>query len=193
MLARILRSPRRRRIVGVAAVLAGIGLAVAVLLSRGDGSVARPPAAPQVRTAFVPQLGLVVAYPSSWTRTIDGRVIRLRSPEGSILLTVASPVPGRHPADVKRALLAGLRKRLAPATTLRSGPARLGPRHVVSVELSGHSGGHPVRALALVEDTKYRSYAVTLLTSASPSARGLHEAQAILQAIRFVKPVKVTR
>ncbi len=190
---RLARAPWRL-LAGAAAVLAGAVLALTALLGGGEDTAVDVrgggPVTPTTRTAFVPQLGLAVVYPPSWTQTVDAKVIRLRSPEGSILLTAASPFAGRRPADVKRTLLASLRKRLAPARTLRSGPARLGPRKVYSVELAGRSSGRPVRALALVDDTPYRTYAVTLITSASPSARRLREARAILQAIRFVKPSK---
>jgi hypothetical protein len=45
-----------------------------------------------------------------------------------------------------------------------------------------------VRALVLVGDTRYRTYAVTVLTGATPSRRRLGEAREILASVRFSKP-----
>ncbi|MDQ3631294.1 MAG: hypothetical protein M3417_08540 [Actinomycetota bacterium] len=188
MLRHIHDEPGRRRLVGVVLLLAGLVIAALVLIPRSDGPAAVKAPPPLPATVSVPGLGLAFSYPASWKRQVDGRTFRLRSPEGSVILTVASPVAGRRPARVKEALKAALRRRLAPAKVLRDGPGRLGTRKATSFELTGRSGGEPVRALVVVDDTPFRTYAITLVTSASPSGRRLEEAQGVIGSVRLIKP-----
>jgi hypothetical protein len=72
---------------------------------------------------------------------------------------------------------------------VRDGAGRLGDRQVTSFEVSGRAAKGRVRALALVDSTPYRTYAVTLLTGARPSRRRLAEVQQILGTVRLTKPV----
>ncbi len=183
----------RRRLGGAALVLAGLAVAVAVLwpvLGGGDGEDANAKA---VRLVSVPQLGLAFAHPRSWTRSVKGRVIRLRSPDGSAVMTFASPVAGRQPQRVKAALERELRRQLKPVTVIRDGPGRLGGRKVSTLELRGSTRGGRVRALALVATTQYRTYAVTLLTPARPSRKRLEEVSQILATVDLVKPRRAAR
>jgi hypothetical protein len=183
-----------RRFGGAVLVLAGIAIIVAVLVSGsgggddGAGTTATAGKVPPVRAVAVPQLGMRFAHPSSWQRDVDGRTFHLRSPDGTVALTISSPVAGRQPARVKAALEAGLRGRFSQARLLREGPARLGDRKATSFEMTGREHGHLVRALGLVDGTPYRTYAVTLVTSASPPTARLAEAQAILASIRLSEP-----
>jgi hypothetical protein len=179
----------RRRVGGAALVLAGLAVAGVILWPAFSGDDPAPRrAAPAVRLVSIPQLGLAFAHPRSWTRSVGGRVIRLRSPGGAAVMTFAS-VGGRRPRQVKAVLLRTLRARLRPATVARDGPGRLGPRSASSFELIGLSPGTRERALALVEDTPYRTYAVTLLTPARPSRKRLLEATQILASVRLTKPL----
>lgn len=185
----VLDRPIRRRIIGAGSIVAGVAVAAVILIDDGGSGTGGP----VTRTAAIPRVGMSLAHPRAWRQREDGRVVRLRSPEGSVLLTLASPVAGRHPAAVKRALVSELRRRLAPAHMLRQGPARLGPRRATSFELSGRSGGQAVRALGIVDSTTFRTYAVTMITSAAPSARRLAEARMILHSIRFTRPQRPAR
>ena len=187
MASAILDRPVRRRIIGAGSIVAGMVVAAIVLIGGGESTGKSEPAR-VTRTAAIPRVGMSVSYPRSWRRHEDGRVVRLRSPEGGVLVTLASPVAGRFPAAVKRALMAELRRRLAPARVLRQGPSRLGPRRATSFELSGRSGGRAVRALGIVDSTAFRTYAVTIITAAAPSARRLAETQGILHSLRFSRP-----
>ena len=188
MLRRISDGPGRRRLVGAVLLLAGLIIAALVLVPRSDGPASVRAPRPVAAGVSVPRLGLAFAYPASWKRQIDGRTFRLRSPEGSVILTVASPVAGRRSAQVKAALRTALLRRLAPAKVLRDGPGRLGARSATTFELVGRSGGKRVRALGLVDSTPYRTYAITLVTSARPSARRVKEAQSVLASLRLTKP-----
>ena len=184
----------RRRLGGAALVLAGLVVAGVVLWplvrSDDDGAGAREPAA---RLVSVPELGYAFAHPRDWKRTVSGRVIRLRSPEGSAVMAFSSPAPGREPKRVKAALKKALTNGLKPATVLRDGPGRLGDRTVDSLEISGFSADGRVRALALVEDTVHRTYAITLLTPRRPSRKRLAEVAQILDSVEFSRPMRVER
>lgn len=180
----------RRRLGGAALVLAGLAVLAVVLRPalRDDDPAPAARAQPAVRLVSIPRLGLAFAHPRSWTRSVKGRVVRLRSPRGAAVMTFSSPVAGRHPERVKDALVRALRRRLERATVVRDGPGRLGSRSVASVELSGFGPAGQERALALVEDTRYRTYAITLLTPGRPSRKRLAEAAQILASVSLVKP-----
>ncbi|HEV7804313.1 MAG TPA: hypothetical protein VGO80_00725 [Solirubrobacteraceae bacterium] len=183
-----------RRLGGALFVLCGVLVAAIVLWPSGDDGNAEPPKVQPVRIVSIPQLGLAFAHPRTWKRTIAGRVIRLRSPDGAAVLTFASPTEGRHALQVKAQLKDLLRKRFAGAKIVRDGPARLGRRKVTSFEISGVTAGSgETRALVLVGSSAYRTYAVTLLTPALPSAKRLVEAQQILATVRLAKPVAPRR
>jgi hypothetical protein len=143
-----------------------------------------------VRLVTVPQFGMAFAHPRSWSRKVSGRVIRLRSPDGTAILTFSS-FPGREPKRVKAALTGALKTRFSPATIVRDGPGLLGARRVDSVELSGFDRSRRVRALAMVEDTPHRTYTITLLTPSHPSRKRLLEVSRILATVRFTKPVSL--
>ncbi len=178
----------RRRLGGAALVLAGLVVAGVVLwpvVRADDPAPAR--ATPQARIVSIPELGLAFAHPRSWKRSVAGRVIRLRSPDGAAVMTFAS-VAGRRPKNVKAVLLRSLRARLKPAVVIRDGTGRLGTRTAVSVELAGLSPGTRERALVLVEDTPHRTYAITLITPGRPSRERLLEATQILATVRLTKP-----
>lgn len=180
----------RRRLGGAALILGGLVVAALVLwpaLRSDEPTQAR--AAP-VRLVTVPQFGLALAHPRSWSRKVSGRVIRVRSPDGTAILTFSS-FPGREPKRVKAALKGALKTRFSPATIVRDGPGLLGARRVDSIELSGFDPSGRVRALAMVEDTPYRTYTVTLLTPSHPSRGRLLEVSRILATVRFTKPVSL--
>jgi hypothetical protein len=182
----------RRRLGGAALILARLVVAGLVLWSMlRDDEPARARKAP-VRLVSVPQFGLAFAHPRNWTRSVKGRVIRLRSPDGAAVLTFAS-LPGREPKRVKSALERGLRERFDPARIVRDGTGMLGRRRVDSFELKGVAPSGPMRALALVEDTAERTYAVTLLTPGRPSKKRLRESAQILDSVRLTKPVSLKR
>jgi hypothetical protein len=179
----------RRRLGGAVLVLVGVAVAAVVLWPKGGGDhkVPRQP----VRLVSVPQLGLAFAHPGTWKRSAARRVLRLRSPDGSAVLTFAAPVRGRHAGAVKESLKQALRGRLKNVKILRDGPGRLGNRRVGSFELDGFQpNGQRVRALGLVDSTPYRTYAITLLTPSRPSRRRLAEVQQILATVRLSKPVR---
>lgn len=184
----------RRRLGGAALVLAGLVVAGVVLWpvlrDEDDGAGAREP---EARLVSVPELGYAFAHPRDWRRAVSGRVIRLRSPEGSAVMTFSSPVPGRQPKRVKAAVRRFLTRSLEPATVVRDGPGRLGDRTVESLEISGFGAGGRVRALALVEDTEHRTYAITLLTPRRPSRKRLAEVAQILDSVQFSRPTRVQR
>src|SRR4051812_32628285 len=175
-----------RRGIGVdVLLLAGIAVAVIVLWPSGDDHT---PKKLPVRFVQVPPLGLGFVHPATWKRTVNKRTIGLRAPGGSVLLYFSSPVAGPQPSRVKAAAERQLRKQFAPATIVREGPGRLGNRAATTFELRGREKAVVVRALVLVGDTRYRTYAVTVLTGATPSRRRLGEAREILASVRFSKP-----
>jgi len=184
----------RRRLGGAVLVLAGLVVAAIVLWPSDDSAGDRASAKRlPVRLVSVPELGLSFAHPRTWKRTVQRRVIRLRSPDGTALMTFATPVAGNEPMRVKDALQRELRKRFAPAEILNEGPARVGVRSATSFELQGKDAGKRIRALAIVDSTPFRTYAITLLTPAQPSLRRLAEVDKILATVSFSKPVRPKR
>lgn len=177
----------RRRLGGAVLLLAGIAIAVVVLWPGGRDGPAAPRKLP-VRFVSIPPLGMAFAHPTSWKRTLRGRVIDLRAPGGSVLMLFSSPVAKPAVRSVKAAAERELRRQFAPAKVVREGPQRLGARMVPSFELKGRDKAGAVRALVLVDSTAYRTYAVTVLTGATPSRRRLDEARAIISTVRFGKP-----
>lgn len=193
MLDRFLEALTGRRLGGALLVLGGLIVAGVVLWPSGHEDAHAPRKIVPVRLVSVPQLGLAFAYPSTWSRTVAGRVIRLRDADRDATLTFSSPVEGRYARRVRDALKQELRKRLAPATIVHEGLGRLGRRRVMTFELQGSSAGDHVRALVLVGSSPYRTYAVTLLTAARPSAKGLAQVQQILATVRLTKPQRSIR
>jgi hypothetical protein len=193
MLDRFLEALTGRRVGGALFVLGGLIVVAAVFTSRGGDDPPKPKIQP-TRLVSVPQLGLAFAHPRAWKRTVSARVIRLRSPDRSSVMTFASPLSGRQPARVKQALRVALLDRLKPAKILRDGPARLGRQEASSFELRGTGAKKRVtRVLVFVASTKFRTYAVTLLTPARPSAKRLAEAQQILATVSLSQPRKLKK
>src|SRR6476661_6573649 len=128
MLDAFLEALTGRRLGGALLVLAGVIVAGAVLWPSRDGDGApKPPRVQPVRIVSVPQLGMAFAYPSTWSRSVSGEVIRLHAPDGAVL-TFASPIAGRHDKQVKADAMAALRERFAPAKVVNQSPAKLGAR-----------------------------------------------------------------
>lgn len=189
---RITAALTRRRLGGAVLLLAGIVIAAIVVWPSGGSD---PPAAKPlpVRIVSVPPLGLAFVHPRDWKRTVSGQVIRLTSPEGSLILLISSPFDAPARAEAKAETKKALLKQFAPAKVLRDGPSELGAREVPSFELSGENDeGMLTRALVFVDSTKWRTYVVTLLTGENPSTRRVREARKILGTVHFSKPVSVT-
>src|SRR4051794_7977271 len=147
---RFLEALTGRRVRGALFVLSGLIVAAVVLWPSGGGGDATPPKIQAVRIVSIPQLGLTFAPPRAWKRSIAGRVVRLRSPEGAAVLTFATPTAGRHVGELKADLKTLLLKQLSPAKVVRDGPAKLGVRPATSFELEGVAAGGETRALVLV-------------------------------------------
>ena len=177
----------RRRLGGAVLVLVGIVVAMIALWPEDEKTSSGPAKLP-VRFVSVPPLGLGFAHPTTWQRTVSKRVIALRSPERSIVMFFASPVAGPAVRLVKDEAERELRKQFAPMRKVRDGRQRLGLRSVPSFEFRGRDNGKPVRGLVLVASTRYRTYAVTVLTGEKPSGRRLREAREITATVRFSKP-----
>lgn len=183
----IIAALTRRRLGGAVLLLAGIVVAAIVLWPSGDDAAKGPEKLP-VRFVSVPPLGLGFAHPTTWQRRVSRRVIALRSPDRSISLLFSSPLARPAVALVKREAKRRLRRRFAPATIITERRQRLGLRRVPSFELKGRERGKVIRGLVLVGSTRYRTYAVTVLTGARPSRRRLQEARQIVATVRFGKP-----
>ena len=186
---RITAALTRRRLGGAVLVLAGVVVA-AVVLWPGDDR-AKPDPLP-IRIVSVPPLGLGFAHPRDWKRTVSGEVIRLTSPDRTLVLLFSSPFdrPGTGFAkqEARRALL----KRFAPAKVVREGRLPLGRAgKVQSFEITGERKGRFVRALVHVGSSQWRTYVVTMLTGENPSRRRVTQAHRILDTVSFSKPRKI--
>jgi len=188
---RITAALTRRRLGGAVLLLAGIVVAAIVLWPGGgnDGRAGKPL---PVRIVSVPPLGLGFVHPRNWKRTVSGEVIRLTSPDGTLILLFSSPFnrpgTGFAKAEAKSALL----KRFRPAKVVRDGRSPLGRAgRVQSFELTGERDARLVRALVHVASSHWRTYVVTMLTGENPSRRRLAEARRILSTVNFSKPRKI--
>ena len=81
---------------------------------------------------------------------------------------------------------------------MRLHESRIAGYHLGSVctgnrELLGRGPKGYERALGLVDSTPFRTYAITVLTPARPSARRLAETAQILATVRLSKPVASKR
>jgi hypothetical protein len=164
-----------------------------VVLASVLGDDDAPDEQPTARTVAVPPLGLAFSQPPGWQRTVEGRIIRVRSADGSTAVTFASPAAGRHNGRVKAALRRGLLRSLRPARVVAEGSGRLGMRRVTSLEVAGGAPPRALRALAIVDSTPYRTYAVTVVSPRDPARARLQEVRAILDSVRLSKPVRARR
>jgi hypothetical protein len=178
----------RRRLGGAVLLLAGIVVAVVVFWPGGDSKPAKKRTLP-ARIVSVPPLGLGFAHPTSWRRKVSKQVIGVRSPEGSIVVFLSSPVAGPAVDAVLAGAKRELLKQFKPAKIVNEAREPLGARTVPSFELLGKDKGKVVRALEMVDSTPYRTYAVTVVTGAKPSRKRLSEARAIIGTVRFSKPI----
>jgi hypothetical protein len=183
----------RRRLGGAVLLLAGIVVAAIVLWPSGRAKAPPLPERLPFRIVSVPPLGLGFAYPRSWDRSVQGQVITLSSRDQSTLVIFSSPLARPARERVKDEAQRALRKRFAPAEVVRESPGTIGNRSAASFELRGRDRSGAVRALVLVSSTPYRTYAVTILTGARPSAQGLREARQILGTVRFSRPLRSRR
>ena len=179
----------RRRLGGAVLLLAGIAVAAIVLWPSGNER-AEPKPLP-VRIVSVPPLGLGFVHPRTWKRTVSGKVIRLRSPKGSVILLFSSPI-GQPAAQIAKAQAkTALLKQFAPAKIVRDAPARLGTKRVSSFELTSDPGDKLVRALVLVGSSQWRTYVITMITGENPSRREVVQARRILRTVSLSKPRQI--
>ena len=144
-------------------LLAGIVIAAIVLWPSGDDGAQTKPL--PVRIVSVPPLGLGFAHPRKWKRTVSGQVIRLTSPDGTLVLLFSSPFDKPGTGFVKQEARDTLLKRFAPAKVVREGRSRLGRAgKVPSFEITGERDGRLVRALVHVGSSRWRTYVGTMLT-----------------------------
>ena len=185
---RITAALTRRRFGGAVLLLAGIIIAAIVLWPSKDAS--KPEPLP-IRIVSVPPLGLGFVHPRDWKRTVSRDVIRLTSPDGTLVLLFSSPFDrpgvGFAESEAKTALL----KRFAPAKVVHEGRVRLGRHDASSFELTGERGDRLIRALVHVGSSRWRTYVVTMLTGENPSKRRLTQARRILDTVNFSKPRKI--
>lgn len=191
MLQRSTAALTRRRLGGAVLLLAGLTIAAIVLWPSGDD---RPETKPlPVRIVAVPPLGLGFAHPRDWKRTVSRDVIRLTSPDGTLVLLFSSPLDRPNTGFAKQEAKAALLKRFAPAKIVRDGRSPLGRAgNVASFEVTGERDeDRLVRALVHVASSKWRTYVVTMLTGQNPSRRTLTQARRILATVNFSKPRKI--
>jgi hypothetical protein len=186
---RITEASTRRRLGGAVLLLAGLAVAAIVLWPSGDSPETKPL---PIRIVAVPPLGLGFAHPRDWKRTVSGDVIRLTSPDGTLVLLFSSPFDRPGTGFAKQEAKDALLERFAPAKVVRDGRSPLGRAgSVQSFELVGERDGDLVRALVHVGSSDWRTYVVTMLTGENPSKRRLTQAHRILETVSFSKPRKI--
>ena len=187
---RITAALTRRRLGGAVLLLAGLVIAAIVLWPSGDDGPETEPL--PIRIVAVPPLGLGFAHPRDWKRTVSGQVIRLTSPDGTLMLLFSSPFDRPGTGFAKQEAKDALLQRFAPAKIVRDGRSPLGRAgRVQSFELVGERDGDLVRALVHVGSSKWRTYVVTMLTGENPSKRRLTQARRILETVSFSKPRRI--
>jgi len=187
---RITAALTRRRFGGAVLLLAGIIIATLVLWPSGSDKEATKPL--PVRIVSVPPLGLGFAHPRDWKRTVAGQIIRLTSPDGTLVLLFSSPLAKPQADFAKHEAKTSLLKQFAPAKVVRDARSPLGRAgRARSFEITGERGEKLVRALVYVAATRWRTYVVTMLSGENPSKRMLTQARRILNTVNFSKPRKL--
>jgi hypothetical protein len=171
-------------------LLAGIIIATIVLWPGGSDDPSKGKPLP-VRIVSVPPLGLGFAHPRDWKRVVSREVIRLTSPDGTLVLLFSSPFDRPNAGFAEHEAKSALLKRFAPAHVVHEGPSRLGRQDAVSFEVTGQRGENLVRVLVQVASSSWRTYVVTMLTGENPSRRTLTQARRILDTVSFSKPRKI--
>jgi hypothetical protein len=187
---RITAALTRRRLGGAVLLLAGLVIAVFVLWPNGGDDPPKVKPLP-VRIVSVPPLGLGFVHPRTWKRVVRGDVIRLTSPDRTLVLLFSSPFNRPNVGFVKHEAKVALLKRFSPAKVVHEGPSRLGRQDAESFEITGERGVKLVRALVQVGSSRWRTYVVTMLTGENPSRRTLTQARRILATVSFSKPRKI--
>ena len=183
---------RNQRLAIAAFTLAVVGVMTIVWVLAGGNEKPSEPRLRGIPAAEFknPRLGLTVLYPHGWTSRAQRGVVRLTSPERSVTVAISSPTTGSFAPRVRREAVRALIGGYTPASIIRHAPGRLGRTPVVTTEIAGTDrAGNAVRILSTATATRWRTYAVQVLSSTRPSASRLLEAAAILRSITLTRPV----
>lgn len=185
----------RERLLIAAATLGGVAIMALVWLLAGGGGSDKSERASntpvkQASAVIDRRLGVQAAYPVTWTAAHGkARTLRLTSPGNAVTVAIASPSAGRFPAQVRAATERSIVGAFSPATVVGHSPGRISGLPVRTTEIAGRDrAGHPVRILSIVTATRWRTYAVTVVSAAPPPAARLIEARGILRSVTFHRP-----
>ena len=191
-------SGRGRAAVALAAGAAGLALIATPVWrglagpdARGRSAVTPAPA----RTAAPifhanRKRGYSLRVPATWRIEERPRVTRIVSPDRSVVVAIASPTSGRLPARVARDAERALAAAKPAARVLRRSPGHLGRQRVHTTELARPAGAGrpPAQILSIAGASRWRTYAIQVVTATPPNAARFVEVDRLLASIRLTRP-----
>ena len=134
--------------------------------------------------------GYSLRVPATWRIEQRPRVTRIVSPDRSVVVAIASPTSGRLPARVARDAERALAAAKPAARVVRRSPGYLGRRRVRTTELARPAGAGrpPAHILSIAGASRWRTYAIQVVTAMPPNAARFVEADRLLASIRLTRP-----
>ena len=189
--------PGRGRVaLAFAAAAAGVALLATPAWHGPDGSDEGKPASGSAPAPAPPvfhanrKRGYSLRVPAAWRVEERPRVTRIVSPDRSVVVAIASPTSGRLPARVARDAERALAAAKPAARVVRRSPGYLGRRRVRTTELARPAGAGrpPAHILSIAGASRWRTYAIQVVTAMPPNATRFVEAGRLLASIRLTRP-----
>jgi len=135
------------------------------------------------------RLAVQLSYPLTWERRSKDGVTRLKSPDGSMTIAIASPTGPGKARQVRSDTERALREAYGPARVVARDRGRLSRQPALATEFAATSRrGDPLRILSVVASSGYRTYTMALFSGPRPDPRRYAEAQMILRSLHFIRP-----
>lgn len=178
---------------GVALVAAALVVLVLALFGGGERPVAATEQAPlsalphQIRSE---RLGVALQLPATWRRQPGKDVLRFASRDGTMALAVATGPPTLSRVDVRRDAVAQLKAGYEGVRVLDRDERRVGRNlEALTAEVVGRKDdGTSVRALVASVRSSWRTYGITVFSSATPPRERAVETALMLRSLQLTRP-----
>lgn len=157
--------------------------------SSRDTATTKSPAQGNVslRTVEDRALGIAIGQPPGWTVSHRQGVIRLASPDRSVMVAVSAPAGAGAALRIRRSDKSALLKLFRPARVIGRQKGTIGGRPVLTSELIGTTSGHAkIRVLSTAVSDSSRTYSIAVFSTLRPMAKRLLETSSVLGSIRFL-------
>ncbi|HEV2769911.1 MAG TPA: hypothetical protein VGV40_06985 [Solirubrobacteraceae bacterium] len=135
------------------------------------------------------KLAVQLSYPLTWERRSKDGVTRLKSPDRSMTIAMASPVGPGNVRQVRSDTERALREAYGPARVVARGRGLVSRQPALATEFAATDRrGRPLRILSIVASSGFRTYSLALFSNPRPDLRRYTEAQMILRSLHFIRP-----